>query len=213
VRLQSVQLARTTWLMEVAETNPHGRNIFVDFIPALVNEYQFKTSPQEGGDFKEGMKFTLGTFTKSKGDIIQVGLTIWSDGVAADTYSSTDDSEEFLQDIARLLAELGYRYEPTMVRRKVFISQIFVQCTKRLKTLNPQLEAFAKKISSSAFDIPFEAAAIEFWPDQTRTFKPANFSFQKRTGDAADEDRYWSQAPLSTSKHLELLQELEAILS
>jgi hypothetical protein len=56
-------------------------------------------------------------------------------------------------------------------------------------------------------------AAIELWPDQAQALKPANFSFQRKIGEPSSSDRYWSQAAVPTDRHLELLEELEAILS
>ncbi len=214
MRLQSIQLARTTWLMDVGETNPDGRNIFVDLVPALVSEYHFKTVPQEGGDFKEGMKFTPGTFVNSSGNSVQVAFVIYSDGVAADTYSTTDDAEEFLSLVANLLLELGYHYDPSMIRRRVYLSQVFVRSTKSLAALNPRLAAFAQRISeTTGLGLPYTPSGLEFWSDQSKVFKPAPFTFQKRAGDDPTEDRYWSQAPLTTKDHISLLAELEDILS
>ena len=214
MKLLSVQLARTTWLLDVAEINPRGKNIFVDLIPALTTEFDFKAFPREGDDLKEGMKLTQGTFTNSKDDTLHVALTIWNDGMVADTFSSTTDSDEFLAQVAKLLPELGYAYEPAMVRRQAHLSQIFIRCAKRLAGLTPKLQDFSKKVSEASEGGAFyDCSAIEFWPDQTQTIKRANFSFQKRAGDALDDDRYWSQAGVHTKKHLELLEELEALLS
>jgi hypothetical protein len=180
----------------VGETNPRGRNIFTDFVPALISEFHFKTVPQEGGDFKDGMKFSLGTFITSAGDAIQVAFTLYSDGMAADTYSCTDASEEFLNEIARLFVELGYVFDPSMIRRKIYLSQLFITSDKSLTGLNVKLAGFAGRISDTAsLGIPYATAGIEFWPDQSKVFKPANFALQKRAGDGPEDDRYWSQAP------------------
>jgi hypothetical protein len=200
--------------MDMAETNPRGTNIFVDLVPALIQTYNFMRFPKEGEDFKEGMKFTLGKFTNSAGADVHVGLTVYSDGLGADTYSSTKDSDEFLGQAVKLLVDLGYAYHPSMVRRLGYLSQVVVRCAKGVESLNPKLEAFAKRISEAGGgETAFGCAALEFWPDQTRSIKPANFSFQKRSGDPFGDDRYWSQAGLPTDKHIELLAEFEKILS
>jgi hypothetical protein len=214
MRLLSVQLARTVWSFDVAETNPRGKNIFSDLVPTLIDTFDFKKYPEEGGDFSKGMVFTLGSFTNRNNDEVQVGLTIWSDGVAADTYSTTADSDEFLDQVVKLFPELGYSFEPPMIQRKAYNSQLLVRCEKHLSALNPRLSEFAKKLSeASGNETIIEPAAIEFWPDQNQVQKTANFSFQRKSGAAFADNRYWSQAGLSTEKHLELLGDLEAILS
>jgi hypothetical protein len=211
MKLVSVGLARSVWFMDVSELNPGGKDIFTEVVPALVQDYSFKIYPQHGGDFKEGMKFVNGVFTASRGDSLTVALTVWNDGIAADTYVSTKDSDEFLEEVLGTLPDLGFSYEPTMVRRKAYLSQLSVKSTVDLNVLNPKLVEFAKKISSAS-QTTYNLSAVEFWPDQTQPIKPANFSFQKKLGESPS-DRYWSQAGMSTSKHLELLEELEAILA
>lgn len=214
MKLLSVPLARSLWFFDTAELNPRGKNIFVDLIPSLIETYEFKQFPKEGEDFKDGMKFASGTFTNSASDDLQVAMAIYGDGIAADTYSSTKDSDEFLEQAAKVLLDLRYAYDPSMVRRKSYFSQVVVRCAHQLASLNPKLEAFAKKISEAGGgETAFGCGALEFWPDQTRSNKPANFSIQKRAGDAFSDDRYWSQAGLSTEKHVALLGELEALLS
>ena len=213
MQLLSVQLARSTWFFDIAETNPRGKNIFLDLVPSLVEEFEFKVVPQENGDFKDGIKFTSGTFTNSRGDHLQVSLTIWSDGVGADVFSTTTDADEFLKQACDLMPGLGYTFEPGMVRKKLFLSQIFVQCEKLLNSLSPGLKSFSRKLSEAVGGPKFDACALEFWPDQTQAFKPTSFSFQRRSGDSFSDARYWSQAALPTDKHLDLLGELEKLLS
>jgi hypothetical protein len=151
---------------------------------------------------------------KEDGTVIAVRLTIYSDGIAADTFSSTTDSEEFLTAALENLPEIGFAYDPAMVRRRAYLSQLNVMCSKPLSALNPKLNDFGARLSSSIEgNLEFAFAGIEFWPDQTKVFKPSTFSFQRRIGDPFSDSRYWSQAPVPTGRHLELLQELEAILS
>ena len=213
MKLLSVQLARSVLVFDTAEINTRGKNIFTDLVPKLVASYHFKNVPQEGGDFSKGIVLGSGTFTNSKHDPLQVGLTIWSDGIAADSTSSTNDADEFLESATGVLPGLGYRFDAGMVRRKTYHSQIIVQCRKSLSALNPQLDGFSKKLKeATGQQIDFGFAALEFWPDQTQIFKPVNFSFQRKTGDPFTGDRYWSQAGLPTDKHLELLDQLESFL-
>jgi hypothetical protein len=213
MKLLSVGLARSLWFIDLSELNPGGKDIFTEVVPTLIEDYKFKVYPKPDGDFKEGMKFTNGVFTNRKGDTLGgATLTVWTDGIAADTYSSTKDSDEFLEEALGILPEIGFVYDPAMVRRKAYLSQLNVRCSKDLNILNPKLADFAGKISSVA-QIPFGISAIEFWPDQTQLLKPANFSFQKKIGEPPSGDRYWSQAGMPTDKHVELLEELEAILS
>jgi hypothetical protein len=214
MKLLSVQLARTIWTLDLAEVNPRGKNIFSDLVPKLIQEFKFKKSPEEGGDFSKGLVFTLGSFMNRNDDDVAVGITIFSDGVSADTYSSTDDSDEFLDVVSEILPQIGYSFDPEMVQRKAYNSQIVVRSEVNLSLLNPLFDKFAEKLSElSDPRVDFGFAAIEFWPDQTQTFKPVNFSLQRKNGTAFSDNRYWSQAGMPTQKHLEFLEELETTLS
>jgi len=215
MKLLSVGLARAIWFMDVNELNPRGKDIFTHLLPALLEGYKFKTCPKPGEDFKDGMKLTGGEFVRDDGSVIALNLTIYTDGIAADTYSSTEDSEAFLEEALGDLQGLGlgFAFAPDMIRRKGYLSQLNVKCPRPLHALNPKLLEFAERVSATVGGIAFQMAAIELWPDQTRAYKPANFSFQRKIGDSPDSDRYWSQAAVPTDKHLELLEELEAILS
>jgi hypothetical protein len=213
MKLLSVGLARALWFLDVNDLNPGGKDIYTHLFPALLEDYKFKTYPKAGDDLSQGMKLMNGEFVKKDGTVLVVNCTVFNDGIAVDTFSSTADSEELLEEVLTGLPDLGFAYEPEMVRRKAYVSQVNVKCSKALYALNPRLADFAERISSAVSGTVFTFSAVEFWPDQTLVIKPANFSFQRKIGDPQDSDRYWSQAALPTDKHLELLEEFEALLS
>jgi hypothetical protein len=213
MKLLSVKLARSIWHLDTAELNPRGKNVFNDLIPGLVAEHYFKEYPKEGDDFKEGMQFKNGIFRNRAGDEVVVSGTLWADGIAADTCSSTKDSDEFIERALGLIQTLGYSYHPSMIRRRGYLSQLYVRCEKQLDTLNPRLRDLGNRISSAiGVQSQYGFAAIEFWPDQTKSFKPAVFSFQKQSGEDLSGDRYWAQASMQTDKHLEILNDMESLL-
>jgi hypothetical protein len=214
MKLLSVALARSVWYLDTGELNPRGKDVFAHLISALIEDYKFNIYPKAGEDFSQGMKLMQGQFVKEDGTVLTVNLTIFTDGIAADTFSSTTDSDDFLSDALGGLPEIGFEYDPSMVRSKAYASQLNVACSKQLGALNPKLNDFATRISSGVSGNPaFGFAAIEFWPDQSQRFKPVSFSFQRRIGDSLSDNRYWSQAPMQTEQHLELLEELETLLS
>jgi len=214
MELISVQLARSTWLADVNEFNPRGLNLFARLVPNLIEEYKFKVFPKEGDDFAQGMKFSKGEYVNQNGEALMVELVIFNDGVVDDTNASTQNSDDFLKGIAESLPNLGLSYNPEMIRTRVYLSQVFVRCSARMSAVSQKLSDFGRRLSGAVGQQShFEFSAFEFWPDQTQSFKPAIFSFQRKTGTAFSENRYWSQAALPTDKHLELLDELEAILA
>lgn len=213
MKLLSVALARALWFFDPNELNPGGKDFFVHLFPALLENYKFKTYPKPGEDFSQGMKFTNGEFVKEDGTVLALNISIFSDGIAADTFSSTKDSEDFLKSALSQLPDLGFSYDQDMIRRKTYLSHLNVKCARPLHLLNPGLIEFAHRLSTAAGGTGFDVAAIELWPDQTHTTKPGNFSFQRKLGEPLNSDRYWSQAALPTHKHVELLEQFEMLLS
>ena len=212
MKLLSVQLARAIWLADANEFNPRGLNMFAQLVPIWVERYGFKVYPKMGDDPSDGMKFSQGEFKSEALEPLVVSATVYNDGIIADTFASTKDSEDFLDEMLKSLPEFGLVYEPEMIRQKHYLSQVFIRTSARVVAVSEKLNMLASKVSETSGQ-PFYLGAFEFWPDQTQSRKPANFSFQKKTGSSPADDRYWSQAPLSTNKHLEMLQELESILS
>ena len=108
MKLVSVQLARSTWLADINEFNPRGLDPFADLVPHLTDTYKFKKVPQETDDFSKGMKFERGEYVTDGGEPLMVELTLYNDGVVADTiFLSTKASDEFLEDLAKSLPSLG----------------------------------------------------------------------------------------------------------
>jgi hypothetical protein len=213
MKVMSVALARVIWFLDTNELNPGGKDFFTHLFPWLLEDYKFKTCPKPGEDFSQGMKFVNGEFVKEDGTVLVLNVTMFSDGISADTFSSTTDSEDFLGTALSQLPELGFAYDQEMIRRKAYLSQLNVKCAGSLQSLNPGLTEFARLLSSATGGTAFDVAAMELWPDQAATVKPTNFSFQRKLGEPLNSDRYWSQAAVPTDKHVELLEQLEVLLS
>ena len=142
MKLVSVQLARSTWLADINEFNPRGLNMFADLVPHLTDTYKFKKVPQETDDFSKGMKFERGEYVTDGGEPLMVELTLYNDGVVADTNSSTKASDEFLEDLAKSLPSLGLSFDAEMIRRKLYISQVFVKAEVNMDAAFAKLKAF-----------------------------------------------------------------------
>ncbi len=211
MKLLSVSIARALWYFDMNEINPGGKDVFVHLFPSLLQDYKFLTHPKKGEDATSGMRFSNGNFAKADGTVLPVNIVVYNDGLAADTYSSTDDSEEFLREALSKLPSMGFVFDEEMIVRKAYVSQLQVQSAGSLKLLNPKLEEFGSRLSATLGASAFDVAAIEWWADPSRVYKPVSFSFQRKSGDSA-KNRYWSQAPLSTAKHLEFLEEFEKLI-
>jgi hypothetical protein len=220
MKLLSVQRARSIWLVNLVDLNPHGRNVF-SLIAPIIAKYQFvqfPTKPEEL-DLSKGINFVGGSFKEAPENDIAIDLTVFNDGFLADTRSSTEDSDVFLDEFLSWIAgEFGLVQYKEILRSRVYVSELWVKTDKSLNTLNPKLENFAKRLTSlivghNHHPISFETYGISFWTNPTITLPPGPFKFERAENTPFGEHRYYSTAPLQTNVHLEMLTELEGILS
>ena len=219
MKLLSVNLARSVWICNLIEVNPKGLNLYPIIIPLLVDSYKFKKYPSinDVPDETAGIKFEYGEFIPNDGNPLIINLTIFSDGLAADTRSSTQDSDAFLAEIlTRLSADFNLPHYEQIIRRRNYASQLYVSTNKSIELINSKLKEISTYLSNNVLgygEVSFEAGGISFWSDQTKTIKPFNFNFERVLNVPFSENRYFSAAPLKTDQHLELLNMLENILS
>jgi len=218
MKLQSVVIARSIWLFSTSDLNPRGKTLFPILAP-LVQRYNFINFPKTveqltGNEFK----FESGQFTGQAGEKIAVDLAVYNDGLVADTRSSTEDSDLFLHDCMTWLhEEHGFLKYETVVRKKVYVSELHVTCEQLLNNLNLGLIDYRDEMShhdSGYGKLPVEVTGISLGYDPEDTMsKTINFKFERVVNVPFAQDRYYSLAPFPTQTHLSLLEKLEEILA
>jgi hypothetical protein len=213
MRLLTVRVARSIWLIPFSHLNPRGRNI-LPALPAVVERYGFAKPPTPESITATPLKivFEMGSFTNPQGVPTAVTLTLHDDGLVADTRSSTDDGDLFLADLLSWAAE-EYQladYKELGVK-KVYSSEVFVKFQKPLDVFNEKFSTFADAIKSGLGpdqQEPMELVALIFGSD------PANgrqslLRIEREANAPFGENRYYSYAPIKTTRHLELLDLFE----
>jgi hypothetical protein len=203
--------------------NPQGKYIY-PLLAATAARYTFQKHIQptelDPKDPTKSLVFSAGRFQKPSGEELEIiEFQVFQDGLVADTRSSTDDSDMFIDDLLEwAIAEFNLVPIPTASR--LYVSELWVHTDKSLTLLNPRLQALVDLISS-AYEayakrpLTFDLAAIGIWND--RTLAPNNFfspfRFEKAEVAPFSENRYYSIAPLRTLDHLMILDQLEEILT
>lgn len=218
MELLSISIARSIWILSFTDLNPRGRHLS-SLYPALIERYKFGTYPKTLDEFdpQEGLKLQAGLFQTSLNEPIAVDLTTYNDGFVADSRSSTSDSDLFLEDIFMWLhQEFNFSYYKEILRRKIYASELYVRMERNLKIANPELEKFARSLSLNTpgdESISFEIGGVSFWADPAKAMGVSTFRLERAEGKPFKENRYYSSAPVQTENHLELLEELEKILT
>jgi hypothetical protein len=207
-------LARTIWLFEFALLNPTGMSL-KGVMEEIGKRYQFAKTPKNELDFDDqrSLSFKSGTFLGQRKVPVLVSLNIYSDGIVADTMSSTDESTEFLADLAKWLSDT-YGLTVPKERKVNYLSQIDFQMETPLVDLNPRLSPFLRQAEGRmGTKSPVEVVSIQFWTeDFGRPGTSAAVKIERKIPAAFSANHYFSQAPMSTRDHIALLNEFEALL-
>lgn len=215
MQLSAVTLARVIAFIETFDLNPRGRVHFPDLVAALVDRYGFIKFPQKAEDFDEtkGVLFDGG----KAGNISGVRFQVYTSVIVAESGSSTDDSERILEESLTWAAEkFGLSYNPGMIKRKAYLSQLTFHSDVPLNALNHALSRLAHRLSNRVpqfFGLPvqYETSAIIIGYDPlTLKATPANFTIERRVDVPFSEHKYFSTAPVPTNEHIALLQDFES---
>ena len=219
MKIMSVEKARSVWLMRMVDANPRGL-YGISIITAIAERYKFlKLPPKEQVEAGNEFKFSRGVFVKDDQTQLGVELSIYNDGLVADTRSSTDDSDAFIDDLLTYLSET-FNITPyeQILSRRIYFNELWVKCDKKLHILNPKLKKFEKEIgelshSDDSNKREFETAGLIFSVDPTIPAAPGAFRFERAANTPFTENRYFTAAPLTTKNHIELLEKFEKLLS
>lgn len=220
MKVIAVPLARCMWLIDFDKVNPRGRSL-LDALNGIAKRYRFSKFPSHLLDYgKEGgLSFLSGTFAKDGIDL-RVGLTVFNNGIQADTLSSTDDAESLLEDVRNLLEkEFNLPIDDEEIIRRSYQSQLDVTPNKDLIIVKPPIQQLADRLTSEAVPIHgkpkqfFLGGFAMFSEDVGKEGAAVPFRFERKWGTDFEKNIYFTQAPVRTSQHLAILDELEKLCS
>jgi len=218
MELESVLLARASAWVEPVDLNPRGGVFYPDLTKALVARYNFQKFPQKLEDFDEskGVTFAVGRL----GDTVIEQLVIYTYGIVLDTRVSTQESRRLLEEAFEWgRKELGFVYKPAMVKRWQYASQVTFRSTAPMTGSNSAVGKLAASVAKVVADImgenlKYDLAILSVDYDQlTRKHPLGRFSIQRRDNTPFSENKYFSDAPLPTDIHIQLLEQFEKDLS
>jgi hypothetical protein len=222
VKIENIISAKSSWFMDVRKLNPRGRNLYKVIIPQLLQWYGF-TAPKEPFDENAGVQFVNGEFSPSEdgrnGDLTGVSVTVYFNGLLAQTSTSTEESDRFIgQALARLFKEGIIDFDLSFVKSRRYQSELVVRSERPIKL--PGLQKFCSTLTSMAYpesnESMFETSGIIFDTDVETlglNRKRPQFTLERKIDVPWSENLYYSQAPLQTQQHINALDELEGMLA
>jgi hypothetical protein len=194
-----------------------------EFLGVIKRKYHFDIGPQVNQQAGLMAGFQSGRFSRKKRSIPidQLNITyidarVTSIGVL--TKSSTDDGVAFLDDLMTW-AKRQYRLDATETFPTFFHSQLEVVLDVPLGQGFPTLQSLGRTVQRhlSRYGIPtseYEPTSIVMFIDTLNKQPPAPtaFAIERRVGAPFSENKFFSQAPLTTADHLAVLKQLEKSL-
>jgi hypothetical protein len=217
MQLSAVVLARLFAFIEPVDLNPRGKTYYPHLVAALVERFGFLKFPQKADDFDEtkGVAFEMGRL----GDITVNRVQIFNTGFVVETPSSTSDSEKILEDTLVWATEtMGLTYQPGMIKRRAYVSQISFYSDMLLESINPSIAKLATRISARVpeflgLTLRYQPVSLMIGYDPAATkWTLAAFSIERRAETPFSENKYFSTAPLPTEEHISALEAFEADL-
>jgi hypothetical protein len=212
----AVLMARSLAFIEISELNQRGNLYLPKIAKELQSRYEFMKYPREAKDFElaDAVEFKDG---KSMDSIGISRLAIWGGTIAVETQVSTDVSKSILLEMLFWLRdEFGATFNEAQVRRWACINQVL------FKTDFPILAEFSRPLAKLAErtnavvsemfgeDMGYKSQEVQIGHDPTsRKNGVAGFQIQHRGQVPYKDNRYYSEAPLPTDIHWELLEEFE----
>jgi hypothetical protein len=207
-------LARVLAYINAIDVVP-GTVFLPDFFDALVSRYRFQQYPadRKAFDIEKGIEFTDGLL----GNVAIERFVIWKNLLVLETRINTDASKNAIEDILQWGADqFAFRYERGDIKRFAYISDIAFHSEAELITYDPVLQ-WLSKVSSSVLTeiwqepVEYRTTSIKIGHDPVlRHLGIAPFSLERRGQARFSDNEYFSEAPLPTNTHLELLHQFEA---
>ena len=215
MKLSAVILARVLAFIETFDLDPNGSVFFPASIGGIVERFKFQKFPKtfEETDEQQGVNFLEGVWNGVTID----KLTIFQGALVIDTRSSTEVSETILHEALLWAAgKFGFHYEPKMISRKRYLSDLTFYSDAPLLVTNSALLNLAASLSNHMEKIIGER--LEYHPyrididfDRTNRQMPiAGLNIQRRAEVPFSENKYFSEAPLPTDIHIKLLEQFES---
>jgi len=189
---------------------------------ALTKEFGFIGMPTAGelvpSDPNKGITFRNGKL-EAADRLIPIDIfQIYPNGLSVTTHSNTTDSDLVLTHIlewAKSTFNLEVEYFKPGIGHS---SQLEIRLQKSLPKLFPFLSEIGTAITKGLDDWwdnkpSYELVTVNFWHDKTKSpqFAPMAFRLDRRENVPFEHEVYYSEAPMSTNNHIDVLNKLESV--
>ena len=214
--MKLVAIDQTTLLGFGVLSRLQGQLYLPQFVDALASEFLFVEHPEVSTATLETLEFSHGLYDGFA--IAKMGF--YSDGIVIHSQTSSEQLDKLYSYVLKWMQDnFSLDFVPSTSAETVYRSSITFHSEKNLMKPLSALCAIEESIASlmvkrsnvhSAWSFSgYSATAVNV---DNQGFKPIQFRVEHKTGSAPKLGLFFSEAPLATADHLELLGKLEDIL-
>lgn len=208
-------MSRVIAFVDSVDLSPNSAIFLPDFAREMAKQFHFVKVPEtiEEFDPAKGIEFLSGRVGKrgiSK-------LAIWNNILVMEARCNTTECKQMLHQIMRWAVEkFDLVFTPDMIRRYGYVSDLSVSSDVPLLAFSPVLEKVARRTAEALSEVwqehvHYEPMDLKIGHDPlARKWGIAPFQISRKAEHRFTENKYFSEAPLPTDLHIELLEEYEA---
>jgi hypothetical protein len=220
LKIVSFDNGRATWLFPLEEFAPAAGSNSTSVISAIAARYGFTQVPMittQESMAKNGLPFGMGHFEVNGTRFTVTDFVVYNDGIVA-VAEKTEWAEAFLEDVTSWVKQFGFR-EISSGIRKLYASTVVVDFETPLSRLLTGYEAISELITSRTVTImperkQMQFARLDFEIDRTTLVGQIalpRFALERRAAVSFAQERYFSTAPMHTTDHIAVLEEIERL--
>jgi hypothetical protein len=203
----------STALRLVDTTVPN--TVFLPEMAKVVEErYHFVEAPKVAADYTsmDGLIFRHGYFN---GHII-TKFQLYPSGFIAEGETATEVLDGLITDVVNMIGErYGHQASDQEGMARLFRSQLEVKPSSDILERITKLSTLADRLTGLVREYgleisPYKLTSIGMSAEGERG--PGRFVFERRAGKPISDGVFFTDAPISSSQHIALLRELEALL-
>lgn len=222
MRLVTTELGQALQLF-IADELQSPRGLYVpDVRQSVAQRYRFAKvpPPPPAGTATQDLKFESGIITLPGGNIPIQNLEIYNDGIIVNVRNTTD-ADAVMDDFFEWTSKTFDLRPPQTPIRRQYTSHVVVDFDHSISGLLKDFDRMCRlvetayKAENDQFDYPLHLSqfALSADPKELPPFVHTSFVIEPRGNYPYAANRYFSNAPVTTERHLELLEEIEATLS
>jgi hypothetical protein len=215
MKLSAVTLARVLAFIETADLSSGANVFYPDLVAGIVEQFRFQKFPVKAEDFDEqkGVEFLGGQWE----GVPVLKLVIYWNGFILDTESSTSESERIVEEaLVWASGKFKLKYTSGMISRRRYLSNLTFYSDRNLLGLHPAIPKLTSSLHEkikerTGLDLAYEVTRLDVdFARHEGQIPIAAFTIQRRGQTPFEENKYFSEAPLPTDIHINLLEQFEA---